>query len=115
MKPLRDAQGQVGPRVPEAARHLERKCGGAATRAPDRLDRLARRIYRALHMTGYARIDFRVREDGTPFVLEANANPNLEREEDFADSALHAGIAYPDVLQKIIALGRGYKAEWREN
>ncbi len=81
----------------------------------DRLDRLARRIYRALHMTGYARIDFRVREDGTPFVLEANANPNLEREEDFADSALHAGIAYPDLLQKIITLGRGYKAEWREN
>ncbi len=79
----------------------------------DRLDRLARRIYRALHMTGYARIDFRVREDGTPFVLEANANPNLERAEDFADSALHAGIAYPDLLQKLIALGRGYRAEWR--
>src|SRR5262245_35667479 len=79
----------------------------------DRLDRLARRIYRALHMTGYARIDFRVREDGTPFVLEANANPNLERAEDFADSALNAGIAYPDLLQKIIALGRGYRAEWR--
>ncbi len=79
----------------------------------DRLDRLARRIYRALHMTGYARIDFRVRADGTPLVLEANANPNLEREEDFADSALHAGIAYPDLLQKIITLGRGYKAEWR--
>ncbi len=80
----------------------------------DRLDRLARRIYRALHMTGYARIDFRVRGDGTPFVLEANANPNLERTEDFADSALNAGIAYPDLLQKIIALGRGYRAEWRD-
>jgi D-alanine-D-alanine ligase len=39
-------------------------------------------------MTGYARIDFRVGEDGVPFVLEANANPNLEREEDFADAAL---------------------------
>ena len=46
-------------------------------------------------MTGYARMDFRVRADGTPFVLEANANPNLEREEDFADAALHDGIAYP--------------------
>ena len=50
-------------------------------------------------MTGYARIDFRVRADGTPFVLEANANPNLEREEDFADAALHDGIAYPALLQ----------------
>jgi len=81
----------------------------------ERLDRLARRTYRALHMTGYARIDFRVREDGTAFVLEANANPNLERAEDFAESALHAGIAYPALLQKLITLGRGYRAEWRED
>jgi D-alanine-D-alanine ligase len=81
----------------------------------DRLDRLARRIYRALHMTGYARIDFRVRDDGTPFVLEANANPNLEREEDFADAALNDGIAYPGLLQRLISLGRSYRAEWRED
>ena len=80
----------------------------------DRLDRLTRRVYRALHMTGYARIDFRVREDGTPFVLEANANPNLEREEDFADAALHDGIAYPSLLEKIMSLGRGYRAAWQE-
>ncbi|HEY5559971.1 MAG TPA: hypothetical protein VIK49_09640, partial [Steroidobacteraceae bacterium] len=53
----------------------------------ERLDRFARRVYRALHMTGYARIDFRVRADGTPLVLEANANPNLEQAEDFADAA----------------------------
>ena len=65
-------------------------------------------------MTGYARIDFRVRADGTPFVLEANANPNLEREEDFADAALHDGIPYPALLGRLISLGRGYRAEWRE-
>jgi D-alanine-D-alanine ligase len=66
-------------------------------------------------MTGYARIDFRVRADGTPFVLEANANPNLEREEDFADAALHDRIAYPALLQRLIAYGRSYRAEWRED
>ncbi len=81
----------------------------------DRLDRMARRIYRALHMTGYARIDFRVRADGTPFVLEANANPNLEREEDFADAALHDGIPYPGLLNRLISLGRAYRAKWRED
>ncbi len=78
-----------------------------------RLDRVARRVYRALHMTGYARIDFRVRADGTPFVLEANANPNLEQAEDFADAALHDGIAYPELLERIISLGRSYRAEWK--
>ena len=81
----------------------------------EKIDRLARRVYRALHMTGYARIDFRVRADGTPFVLEANANPNLEREEDFADAALHDGIPYPALLGRLMSLGRGYRAEWRED
>jgi D-alanine-D-alanine ligase len=80
----------------------------------EKLDRLARRIYRALHMSGYARMDFRVREDGTPFVLEANANPNLEKEEDFAYAALHDGIKYPALLQRIILLGLSYRAEWRK-
>ena len=81
----------------------------------ERLDRFARRVYRALHMTGYARIDFRVRADGTPLVLEANANPNLEQAEDFADAALHDGVAYPELLKRIVSLGRAYRAEWRQD
>ncbi|MGQ0429105.1 MAG: D-alanine--D-alanine ligase family protein [Gammaproteobacteria bacterium] len=89
------------------------KAEGLPAGLAERVDRLARRIYRALHMSGYARMDFRVREDGTPFALEANANPNLERAEDFADAALHDGIDFPGLLQRIISLGRSYRAEWR--
>ncbi len=81
----------------------------------EKLDRLARRIYRALHMSGYARVDFRVRADGTPFVLEANANPNLEEDEDFAWAAEHAGVDYAALLERIIALGCAYRAEWRQD
>src|SRR5580658_6608807 len=79
-----------------------------------RLDRLSRRIYRALHLSGYARIDFRVRNDGSIFVLEANANPNLTRNEDFAESALAAGVEYRELLERIMTLGRNYRVEWRE-
>ena len=78
-----------------------------------RLDRLSRRIYKALHLSGYARIDFRVRNDGSIFMLEANANPNLTGEEDFAESARAAGIDYRTLLERIMALGRGYRVEWR--
>ncbi|MCZ8132496.1 MAG: hypothetical protein O9284_14525 [Steroidobacteraceae bacterium] len=77
------------------------------------LGRLTRRIYRALHLTGYARMDFRLRNDGTIFVLEANANPNLAAAEDFARSALAAGIGYDELLGRILALGLGYQAAWR--
>jgi D-alanine-D-alanine ligase len=78
-----------------------------------RLDKLSRRIYRSLSLSGYARMDFRVRADGEVYVLEANANPNLEQAEDFAESARAAGIEYDEVLERIMALGLSYQAEWR--
>jgi len=78
------------------------------------LDRLSRRIYRALHLSGYARIDFRVRADGSVFLLEANANPNLTRNEDFAESSLAAGVGYNELLERIMTLGRNYRVEWRD-
>jgi D-alanine-D-alanine ligase len=79
-----------------------------------RLDRLSRRIYRSLRLSGYARIDFRVRDSGEVYVLEANPNPNLAREEDFAASARAAKIDYRRLLERIMVLGRSYRAEWRE-
>jgi hypothetical protein len=33
--------------------------------------------------------------------------------EDFAQSALSAGIGYPQLLQRLLQLGIQYKAEWR--
>src|SRR5690242_14473901 len=77
------------------------------------LDRLSRRIYRALGLSGYARMDFRVNAEGQVYVLEANANPNLEAEEDFAESARAAGVSYDDLLGRLMALGMSYQAEWR--
>lgn len=78
-----------------------------------RLDKLSRRIYRALGLSGYARMDFRVTAAGEVYMLEANANPNLEAEEDFAESARAAGMPYNELLEKLMALGLSYRAEWR--
>ena len=80
----------------------------------EQLERQAKRIYKALHLTGYARMDFRLKPDGTIFVLEANANPNLSAEEDFADSALAANINYDELLERILQAGLSYQAPWRE-
>jgi len=78
-----------------------------------RLDRLSRRIYRALGLSGYARMDFRCTNDGNLYVLEANANPNLEAAEDFAESARAAGVEYRELLERLMTLGLSYRAEWR--
>jgi D-alanine-D-alanine ligase len=74
---------------------------------------LAKRVYRALHMSGYARMDLRLRADGSVFVLEANANPNLTYGEDFAESGEVAGISYEQLLNRIVQLGLNYQPEWR--
>jgi len=72
------------------------------------------RAYRALFLSGYARIDLRLAADGRAYMLEANPNPNLSYGEDFAESGHAAGIHYEELLQRIITLGRSYKAAWRE-
>jgi D-alanine-D-alanine ligase len=77
------------------------------------LDKLSKRIYRSLHLSGYARMDFRMRPDGSVFVLEANANPNISHKEDFADSAQAANLPYAPLLEQIIRLGCNYQAAWR--
>ena len=74
----------------------------------------ARRIYRALSLSGYARIDMRLTPEGQLYVLEANANPNLAQIEDFATSALASGLGYDKVLERIVQLGLAYDAAWRE-
>jgi D-alanine-D-alanine ligase len=66
---------------------------------------ITRRTYRALDLSGYARIDLRLDAAGGIFVLEANPNPQIARGEDFADSAAAAGIPYGALLQRIVTTG----------
>ena len=78
----------------------------------ERLSKLCKRVYRALSMSGYGRMDLRMTEEGDVYVIEANANPNIEYGEDFAESAETAGIGYEALLQRIVNLGLSYKAAW---
>ncbi|MCA9111753.1 MAG: hypothetical protein KDA52_17500, partial [Planctomycetaceae bacterium] len=78
------------------------------------IQRLCKRVYRILNMSGYGRIDLRLRPDGQVFVIEANANPNLEYGEDFAESAEAAGYSYEDLIQRILNLGLRYDAAWQQ-
>src|SRR5438876_12212718 len=69
------------------------------------IKRAAKRIYRTLELDGYARIDFRLSADGIPYYIEANPNPEIARVEEFAAAALQDGLAYPDLLHRIVTLG----------
>jgi D-alanine-D-alanine ligase len=70
-----------------------------------KVQHLAKRVYRALDLSGYARIDLRMKPTGEMFVIEANPNPQLAQGEDFAESARRANVSYAKLIEKIIALG----------
>jgi D-alanine-D-alanine ligase len=75
----------------------------------EHIERLARRIYRTLDLTGYARIDLRLDTTGRVYFIEANPNPQLAYGEDFAESAERAGLSYEALLDRILALGLAWR------
>lgn len=78
------------------------------------IESMAKNIYQALSLSGFGRIDFRLSADNQLYFLEANANPQLAADEDFACAAATAGDNYQTLLSKILKLGLEYKAAWRE-
>ena len=106
----RDRAGEVEHVVPEEARHHDRAAALPENEVAQ-IQHLAKRAYRALDLTGYARIDFRMDDDGKLYVIEANPNPQLARGEDFAESAERAGVMYPALLERIVSLGLAWHPE----
>lgn len=98
----------------------QKKRGIKTARASDLPKSLTKEIqnacleaYRALDLSGYARVDVRLRPNGDFYILEANPNPQLAFGEDFAESAEHEGFSYEQLLQKIINLGIAYQPDHR--
>ncbi len=74
-----------------------------------RIHRLCKRVYDALYLSGYARIDLRLTPAGEIFVMEANPNPQIASDEEFAESAREGGIEYGALLQRIVNLGLAWE------
>ena len=68
-------------------------------------ERFSKRVFRILELDGYARIDYRLSPEGKLYFIEANPNPEIAREDEFASAAEVAGLSYSELLQKIIYLG----------
>jgi D-alanine-D-alanine ligase len=67
-----------------------------------RAERLARDCWELFGLTGYARVDLRVDADGTPWVLEVNANPCLSPDAGFAAALAKAGIEYRTAIAWLV-------------
>jgi len=64
----------------------------------------AARAHRALKLSGYSRIDFRIGADGTAWFLEANTAPGMTANSLIPKAALAAGMTFPAFAEAICRL-----------
>lgn len=105
------ARVKWSPKYRKKYRIKSREATGLPEGMPRRIQNLARRVYRNLHLSGYARIDMRLDANGKIYVLEANPNPEIAYGEEFAESAEKAGISYELLLQRVLNLGLRWRSD----
>lgn len=70
----------------------------------NRMARFSLRAFEILRLQGYARFDFMLDADGTPWCLEANALPGMTPISLLPQEAAAVGISYPDLCEMILRL-----------
>jgi len=68
----------------------------------NRLMQLALACWMLFGFSGYARVDFRVDANGTPFIIDVNPNPYLAPDSEDAAAAAEAGLSYKDLVASIV-------------
>jgi len=63
---------------------------------------LALKTYNAVECRDFGRVDFRVDNDGKPYVLEINPLPSLSTEDVFMIVAKQVGLSYEEMIGKIL-------------
>ncbi len=68
----------------------------------EKIIKTCKKAYQVLELSGYARIDLRVNADNKIYILEANPNPNIASDDEFANSAAYAQISYNKLIETIL-------------
>jgi D-alanine-D-alanine ligase len=67
-----------------------------------RVREMALSAYKLLGCRDYARVDFRLAPDNTPYILEVNPNPDLSDDAGFARAGKAYGYTFEQIIGKII-------------
>lgn len=67
-----------------------------------KLSDTALKSWRAFGLRGWGRVDMRVNENGTPLVIDINANSDLSEGMGMADAAEKKGISYDALIARIV-------------
>ena len=107
-KPIATERAKWDPRYQKKVGIRNGPAGDLPEALAQRIAHVAKRVYRVLGLSSYARIDLRLSSDGELYVLEANPNPDLRDDEDLAASAGAAGVPYPKLIQRLLNLSLQY-------
>lgn len=69
-----------------------------------KLTETCKKIYKLLNISGFGRIDLRIRNNEEIYFLEANPNPSISKKEDYSLSASKGGMDYEELISKIVTL-----------
>jgi D-alanine-D-alanine ligase len=63
---------------------------------------MALRCWHLFGLRGYARVDYRVDQEGKPWILEINSNPCLSPDSGFPAATEQARLRYEEVVGRIV-------------
>jgi len=67
-----------------------------------KMKKIAVDVYKLLEVKDYGRIDIRLSEDGTPYVLEMNPNPGISADNTIPKAADSLGLSYNEMVNEIL-------------
>lgn len=82
-----------------------------STRTAGEVRRVALEAWRLVGGSGYGRVDMRLDENGHPWILEVNCNPDIAPDAGLARMARVAGIDYATLVRTICELGVARRKE----
>jgi D-alanine-D-alanine ligase len=67
-----------------------------------RLKRYCAKVFQALELTGYARMDLRLDPDGNLFVIDVNPNPDVARGHEMSENLRLSGFKYREMISLLV-------------
>jgi D-alanine-D-alanine ligase len=107
--PILTYDGKWKPGTREYESSPPRYPASVTPRLREKLQTLAKEAFRLLGCRDYARVDFRVKPSGRPYILEVNPNPDFSPTAGLTGGLLSAGISHAEFTLTLVrrALARG--------